>query len=678
MVRKFAAYTSGENDVMQFIATEGDLDIYVDGTGGDDDNDGLTRATALKTYRGLVKRVAMNRQFGAKLRVWFAGGDADLDDRWDAPTSKITYDVDYIGGWGSTGDPTTDSPVFRGPQMMRVSGTTSYTADENVLETSETFRGSGLNDLTPGGTFTAPYGVTVYYRVKIDGTGTPDTFQWSDNGGDTWNASTVGITGAAQTLSNGVTVTFGATTGHTSGDFWDFMGIVVGKNIVGEVSKRTGTTNFYGAARFSDGKARTLLAFTTAAPGWTADAYQGKFLRIKRGSDLVYAELPIAKNDTNLIVIDRPDIAHHFKYVNPVTFSGSGLDDATSGGECTLTDRAASYVVKIDGTGTPDTFKWSDDGGSTWEATGVSITGSAQTLNNDVTVTFAATTGHTLNDEWSFKTGLILEPTDTFEIVEPAVQFKGTKTFTGFTGLRIVVIDMLGSILPLTLDSYNSQNANFERIELVNPFSRGFMAFDRCYFTPSIDADVKSQFFNGMYTFKNCSSALGISFIHTVAGEPWFVCRPDSATSPIHVAGDYYIDLMIANTSVNVGANFEIQGGQHEFRTAFSVYCPHDEGAVIVESGAVLGFGRNCYAHGSNSAGPGMAVRFGGLLRVTGGEQTQIIGSTDDLTVSSASADYGTAATQFEASGDWNGTMHTIHYDSGTMVAGYSGVIIRS
>ena len=51
---------------------------------------------------------------------------------------------------------------------------------------------------------------------------------------------------------------------------------------------------------------------------------------------------------------------------------------------------------------TADTFKWSDDDGSTWEATGVSITGTAQLLNNGVTITFTDLVGHTLADYWEF------------------------------------------------------------------------------------------------------------------------------------------------------------------------------------------------------------------------------------------------------------------------------------
>ncbi len=90
--------------------------------------------------------------------------------------------------------------------------------------------------------------------------------------------------------------------------------------------------------------------------------------------------------------------------IAPASFVGSGLDDMiTSGTYTSETDKR--YVVEIDATGTPDTFKWSSDDGATWTASGVAITGAAQTLENGVTVTFNATTGHTLADQWEFRGG---------------------------------------------------------------------------------------------------------------------------------------------------------------------------------------------------------------------------------------------------------------------------------
>ncbi len=83
-----------------------------------------------------------------------------------------------------------------------------------------TLSGSGLNDLTPGGTHT--YSGDVNYKVQVDGVGSPNTFKWSDDGGTTWDAATVAMTGSAQTLNNGVTVTFAAITGHTLANSWTF------------------------------------------------------------------------------------------------------------------------------------------------------------------------------------------------------------------------------------------------------------------------------------------------------------------------------------------------------------------------------------------------------------------------------------------------------------------------
>ena len=100
--------------------------------------------------------------------------------------------------------------------QLHIKGSSTVTI---VLETAAL----GLDDLTPGGTFN--HQSDISYKVKIDGIGTPDTFTWSADGGATWAATGVAITGVAQTLSYGTTVTFGATTGHTINNYWDFNGI---------------------------------------------------------------------------------------------------------------------------------------------------------------------------------------------------------------------------------------------------------------------------------------------------------------------------------------------------------------------------------------------------------------------------------------------------------------------
>ena len=83
------------------------------------------------------------------------------------------------------------------------------------------FKGTGLNDLTWGTAYDGS-GTSGVFEVVIDGElaggGGVDTFKWRKNGG-AWTED-VDITGAAQTLSDSLTITFAATTGHTADDQW--------------------------------------------------------------------------------------------------------------------------------------------------------------------------------------------------------------------------------------------------------------------------------------------------------------------------------------------------------------------------------------------------------------------------------------------------------------------------
>lgn len=118
------------------------------------------------------------------------------------------------------------------------------------------------------------------------------------------------------------------------------------------------------------------------------------------------------------------DISDVFSGIGATTQStGSGLNDITFQGTYTGTT-AVTYYVKIDATGTPDTFSWSKDNFSTTEATGVSLTGSAQTLDTGVTITASATTGHTLNDVWQMTT--IVDISDPHTLAQILVDHEST------------------------------------------------------------------------------------------------------------------------------------------------------------------------------------------------------------------------------------------------------------
>ena len=85
------------------------------------------------------------------------------------------------------------------------------------------FTGTGLDDMTASGTFTGT--ANRSFRIQIDGVGTPDTFSWLKSAPTQTipDATLVPISAGTTTLIEGMTITFGATTGHTVGDRWDFI-----------------------------------------------------------------------------------------------------------------------------------------------------------------------------------------------------------------------------------------------------------------------------------------------------------------------------------------------------------------------------------------------------------------------------------------------------------------------
>lgn len=89
--------------------------------------------------------------------------------------------------------------------------------------------------------------------------------------------------------------------------------------------------------------------------------------------------------------------------LSELTFTGTGLNNMLLFPNYIkfLPLTGADLTVVIDGTGgSADTFTWSLDGGVTWGAAGVSMTGQEQVLRDGVSVLFKTTTGHVLADQW--------------------------------------------------------------------------------------------------------------------------------------------------------------------------------------------------------------------------------------------------------------------------------------
>jgi len=105
-----------------------------------------------------------------------------------------------------------------------------------------------------------------------------------------------------------------------------------------------------------------------------------------------------------------------FDGIGARTFTGTGLNDAVFSGSYNG-NRPLDIVVKINTTGTPDTLAYSFNGGVTFFAIQEVydpatdsyivgpiniVAGPMQIFGTGVFVTFGATTGHTLNNSWSF------------------------------------------------------------------------------------------------------------------------------------------------------------------------------------------------------------------------------------------------------------------------------------
>ncbi len=140
--------------------------------------------------------------------------------------------ADYDGSWSQWGQLSAnaanggklaaDSPMRTDVPSRSELVAYNYNSGAVPIISSVTFTGTGSNDLSTGGTFTGI--IDRKFRIQIDGVA-PDTFRWTKDSGASpivWDAPTVTITGAPQTLTDGITVTFTATTGHVLNDRWDF------------------------------------------------------------------------------------------------------------------------------------------------------------------------------------------------------------------------------------------------------------------------------------------------------------------------------------------------------------------------------------------------------------------------------------------------------------------------
>lgn len=116
-----------------------------------------------------------------------------------------------------------------------------FNAGDTIGAANTAFVGSGLDDADLVGHYNGDSSAKGFY-VKIDGTGGTDTFEWGHDSGVGAIATGISITGADQALADGVSVNFGATTGHTSGDKWAGSASPVNVDTGWASNRNTGTS----------------------------------------------------------------------------------------------------------------------------------------------------------------------------------------------------------------------------------------------------------------------------------------------------------------------------------------------------------------------------------------------------------------------------------------------------
>jgi len=139
-----------------------------------------------------------------------------------------------------------------------------------VISTPTFTTATGTSDLVVGSVYTS--GTNSTFTVEIDsaGTGTTDTFRWSGNNGATWT-SAVEITGIAQPLVSGLTVSFGSTTGHALSDIWTFTA-TARKNIEQYTADGTACSAAYTASGTITNSNGGTTACTNAVNSFDTDA----------------------------------------------------------------------------------------------------------------------------------------------------------------------------------------------------------------------------------------------------------------------------------------------------------------------------------------------------------------------------------------------------------------------
>jgi len=201
---------------------------------------------------GLGQYVESFRQDNPTINNVFSPCKGRMFDRWIDTANGATRSNGY-----NEGD-LIENPEYMIESLLRDEVFTERNLTIDSVTASSTSAGvnaaeyvgtSGQDDCTAGGAETTSQ--THTYEVKITKLAAPaDKYQWRVDSGS-WSSDTA-ITGSSQSLTNGITVTFGATTGHDIGDIWSILSIpaTTGNTIVVCSALKSSINEYYTGAIF--------------------------------------------------------------------------------------------------------------------------------------------------------------------------------------------------------------------------------------------------------------------------------------------------------------------------------------------------------------------------------------------------------------------------------------------
>jgi len=237
--------------------------------------------------------------------------------------------------------------------------------------------------------------------------GTSDTISWTETGGAGGSGTGVSINNLFVVLDDGISVDFGASSGHTLSDYWTYT-ITSGQTQVQtddlQVPENLNDATYSGI--FSgDGDA----VFTVTIDGEdvpSSDPSSGCIFFNETTGDFNEGDTITGQTSNATGVVTSSMIM-----CNGIFFAYDLLKQLTnvigtfSVGETVLSSSGGSTVYVTDNiiyVPPSDTISWTETGGAGGSGTGIALESGAYSLADGISITFDSTIGHTLGDSWIY------------------------------------------------------------------------------------------------------------------------------------------------------------------------------------------------------------------------------------------------------------------------------------